>query len=203
MLRPFIRNFVVQMAGKAKMFKCFKTIMTQQEYIQLKAFARIDGAIIGVVWIASFALCIAGMTNPGMSLAGTFLAVASPLLAARRLTVFRDNARDGIISFRRSMAYYILIFFYASLLMALAQYVYFAYMDHGYVLTQYTNALNMAETKQMLAAAGISQTDTENALAQMRLISPIMMALNIMTMNITVGIVLSPLVALVTKRSVK
>ena len=177
--------------------------MTQQEYIQLKAFARIDGAIIGVVWIASFALCIAGMTNPGMSLAGTFLAVASPLLAARRLTVFRDNARDGIISFRRSMAYFILIFFYASLLMALAQYAYFAYMDHGYVLTQYTNALNMAETKQMLAAAGISQTDTESALAQMRQISPIMMALNIMTMNITVGIVLSPLVALVTKRSGK
>lgn len=177
--------------------------MTQQEYIQLKAFARIDGAIIGIVWIASFALCIAGMANPGLSLAGTFLAVASPFLAARRVAVFRDRARDGIISFRRSMAYYILIFFYASLLMALAQYVYFAYMDHGYVMTQYTNALSVAETRQMLAAAGISQADTETALAQMGQTTPIIMALNIMTMNIAIGIVFSPIVALIMKRSGK
>ena len=37
--------------------------MTAEEYIQLKAFARIDGALLSVMWIASFALYVIGMTK--------------------------------------------------------------------------------------------------------------------------------------------
>jgi len=177
--------------------------MTPEEYGQLKAFARIDGAIIGAVWIASFFLCIAGFSNPGLSLAGSFLALFSPFMAGKRLVKFRDNARDGIISFGRSMAYYILIFFYASLLMALAQYVYFAYIDNGYVMSYYVNAMNMPETQQMMTAAGLSTKDVDAVLAQMRQTPPIMMALNIMTFNVTAGIVLSPIAALTVKRGKK
>ena len=174
--------------------------MTPQEYTQLKAFARIDGAILGVVWIVSFLLCIAGFSNPGMSLPGSLLAVCSPFIAGTRLVKFRNYALDGVISFRRAMAYYILMFFYASLLMALAQYIYFAYFDNGYVMSYYVNTLNMPETQQMIEAAGLSRKDMEETLTQMQQTSPIVMALNIMTFNITVGIVLSPIAALFTKK---
>lgn len=178
-------------------------IMDQQEYIQLKAFARIDGAILGAVWIVSFALCIAGMKYPGLSLSGTLIALASPFVAVSRLVKFRDYALNGVISFGRSMAYYILLFFYASLLMALAQYIYFAYLDNGFVVSYYVNTMNLPEARQMVTAAGMTGKDIDNVITQMRETTPIMLALNIMTMNITIGVMLSPLVALMTKRSVR
>lgn len=174
--------------------------MTPVEYTQLKAFARIDGAILGAVWIASFLLCIAGFSNPGLSLPGSMLAVGSPLIAWSRLVKFRNYALNGTISFGRAAAYYILMFFYASLLMALAQYVYFAYFDNGYVMSCYIETLNMPETQQMIESAGLSRKDMDEALAQMQQTSPITMALNIMTFNITVGILLSPIAALFTRK---
>lgn len=175
--------------------------MTPEEYGQLKAFARIDGAILGAVWIASFFLCIAGFSNPGLSLAGSFLAIASPLMAGKRLMKFRDSARQGIISFRRAAAYYVLMFFYASLLMAVAQYVYLAYIDNGYVLSCYTDTLSLPETRRMLEGAGLSTGDIDGVLEQMGQTPPIMAALNIMTFNISVGIMLSPIAALAARRT--
>ena len=61
-----------------------------------------------------------------ISFIGSVTALASPFFAARRLWKFRDEVREGQISFLRSMAYYMLMFFYASVLFALAQYIYFA-----------------------------------------------------------------------------
>lgn len=175
--------------------------MTPKEYIQLKAFARIDGAILGAVWAVSFFLCLAGFTNPGMSLAGSLLAVASPFIAGTRLKKFRDGARDGIISFRRAVAYYIMIFFYASLIFAVVQYIYFAYFDNGYVMNYYVNTLNMPETQQMLTAAGLSSKEMEAALAQMQQTSPILMALNVLTFNITTGMIISPIAGVLIKKN--
>ena len=93
--------------------------MTTQEYIQLRAFARVDGTYVGILWIASFACYLGGLSSPMLGLVGGILAVASPFFAAKRLIKFRDDIRDGEISGRRSMLYYALMFFYASLLFAL------------------------------------------------------------------------------------
>ena len=40
-----------------------KTLMTPEEYKQLKAFSRIDGAMLGAMWIISFAFYVMGMSN--------------------------------------------------------------------------------------------------------------------------------------------
>ena len=96
--------------------------MTAEEYIQLKAFARIDGALLSVMWIASFALYVIGMTKPMMMIGGIIIAVSSPVFTASRVRKFRGIARYGIISFGRAYIYSILTFFYASLLFAIAQF---------------------------------------------------------------------------------
>ena len=105
--------------------------MTTPEYIQLRAFARIDGTYLGIIWTISFACYIIGISNPMIGMVGSIMALASPFYAFKRLRKFRDEIRDGHISLLRSMAYYMLMFFYASILFALAQYAYFAFLDNG------------------------------------------------------------------------
>ena len=177
--------------------------MTTQEYIQLRAFARVDGTYVGILWIASFACYLGGLSSPMLGLVSGILAVASPFFAAKRLIKFRDDIRDGEISGRRSMLYYALMFFYASLLFALAQYLYFAFLDGGYLMREYTSMLSSPEMKQAMQAYGMTADQLMEGLKEFANTSPIMTALNIMTMNITIGLIFSLPVSLITRRARK
>lgn len=177
--------------------------MTTQEYIQLRAFARVDGTYVGILWIASFACYLGGLSSPMLGFVGGILAVASPFFAAKRLIKFRDDIRNGEISGRRSMLYYALMFFYASLLFALAQYLYFAFLDGGYLMREYTSMLSSPEMKQAMQAYGMTADQLMEGLKEFANTSPIMTALNIMTMNITIGLIFSLPVSLITRRARK
>lgn len=163
--------------------------MAPEEYIQLKAYARIDGALLSVMWIVSFACYIIGMTNPMMMMGGMVIAICSPFFAASRLRKFRDSARDGIISFGRGYAYIILMFFYAALLFALAQFVYFQFLDNGYLMSRIMEMMGKAQTQQMIKAYGLGETLNES-LKLMAETRPIDYALNYLTLNIIIGMVL-------------
>lgn len=176
-------------------------MITSAEYIQLRAFARIDGAYLGILWIISFACYLAGLTNQTLGLIGSILAIVSPLFALNRLKKFRDIARYGIISFRRAMAYYVYMFLYASVIFALAQYIYFAFIDGGYLMRSYISLMSTPEAEQIIKAYGLSEREMTESLNMLQDISPIMIALNIMAMNITVGLVLSIPMALWARRS--
>ena len=136
--------------------------MTAEEYIQLKAFARIDGALLSVMWIASFALYVIGMTKPMMMIGGIIIAVSSPVFTASRVRKFRGIARYGIISFGRAYIYSILTFFYASLLFAIAQFVYFQFIDGGYIISQITEMMSQEPNRQVIQAYGMTDTINES-----------------------------------------
>ena len=93
--------------------------------VQLKAFARQDGVILALTWIASFILMI---YTPQYSY-GNLLALSTPFIVGWRLCAFRNYALDGKISFRRGFAYSCYTFFYASLVFALCQYAYIKFID--------------------------------------------------------------------------
>ena len=100
---------------------------TNREVVQLRAFARQDGALMALVWIASFLFTVYVPQN-GI---GSLLAITIPFVLGWRLCAFRNYARDGIISFRRAYLYCVYTFFYASLIFAVAQFVFFKFFDHG------------------------------------------------------------------------
>lgn len=177
--------------------------MTPAEYIQMKAFARIDGALLAILWIASFACYIAGVANPIYSTMALVLMVATPFFVALRLGKFRDKGRDGIISLSRGWAYSVYVFFYAAILMALAQYIYFAYIDQGYLLHSFTTALSTPEAKQMMEQYNLKQA-MEESMEMMGRLRPIDYALNVLTVNIMVGIVLGfPIAALMKRKALR
>jgi hypothetical protein len=176
--------------------------MTPAEYVQLRAFARYDGLLLSFLWILSFACYIIGLSNPSISLLVFVLVAATPFFVAIRLKAFRDYGREGVISFRRGWGYVVLTFFYAALLFAMAQYVYFAYLDQGYFLQMIQKMLDSPENEQIL-----SQYATKDAFDQMvsdmRTVRPIDLALSVLQANILIGVVLGLPIAALMRSSVK
>ena len=174
--------------------------MTPPEYVQLKAFARQDGALLSLLWIGALVCYVQGLTNPLLGMVALVLIVISPFYAANRLRHFRDGAREGVISFGRGYAYTVLTFFYAGLLLALALYVYFAFIDKGYLLGHFTNIINSEEGRQVLKMYGMAEQQVKDGLHELALMRPIDYALNMLTVNITAGFVLGLPIAALSQR---
>lgn len=156
---------------------------------QVRAFARQDGLILTLVWIGSF---VSVLYIP-QSVIGSLLAMATPFVVIWRLTKFRNNVLNGIISFRRSLAYSWLTFFYASLLFCLAQYIYFRFLDHGLFNSILITATQVvSETYQ---TQGFDTQDFKDAIERFMTLKPIQLSLIFMMQNIFMGTIMSLLIA--------
>ena len=173
--------------------------MTAPEYIQLKAYARQDGFFLALLWIASFASYIMGLSNQILAMAALLMAIMSPFFVANRLRKFRDEGREGVISFGRSYAYIIFVFFYGAVLLAVAQYLYFAYMDNGYLVNSFAKMMTTDEGRQVLEQYGMTKV-VDDSLAEMAATRPIDYALNILTINISLGFILGVPIGLIMQR---
>lgn len=162
--------------------------MTPAEYTQLKAFARIDGALMAAIWTCSFACYIAGTAAPMLMICGMGLAIGSLFFAYMRLRNFRDTALSGSISFGRAYSYTLLIFFYSSILFAVAQFVYFRFIDNGYIVSTMTEMMNAEPNSQLIEAYGLTDSINES-LKLMNSTRPIDYALNYLTLNIMLGMI--------------
>ena len=173
--------------------------MTVPEYIQLKAFARLDGAMLSLLWIASFALYVIGLHSPGFGLAAMILAILTPFFVGNRLRRFRDEGLSGTISFLRGWAYTVFVFFYGGLIFALAQWAYLTYMDQGYLMSTLAETLSAPETAEALRQMGMTETLNES-LAMLGQMRPIDLSLNMLTTNILIGMLLGLPIAAVMRR---
>jgi len=176
-------------------------MMTPAEYIQLKAFARQDGALLALLLVVVFLFYIIGVSNQMLGMAAILLLFYVPFFVGKRLGKFRDYGREGLISFRRGYAYTILVFFYGGVLFALVQYLYFAFMDNGFLLSQFSKMVTSEEGKAMLQQYGMQQM-VDESLREMANIRPIDYALNMLTINICMGFILGIPISLVMQRSV-
>ena len=176
--------------------------MTAPEYIQLKAYARQDGFFLALLWITSFIFYIIGLSNSLLAMASLIMAIVSPFFVASRLRNFRDVGREGVISFCRSYAYIIFVFFYGAVLLAVVQYLYFAYFDNGYLVNSFAKMMSTDEGKLMLEQYGMSKV-VDESLAEMAATRPIDYALNILTINISLGFILGVPIGLIMQRKNK
>lgn len=162
--------------------------------VQLKAFARQDGALLSLVWIASFA-CLIWLTGSPLN---SLLLLSTPFVVGWRLIAFRDQALGGVISYRRALAYCVYVFFYASLVFALVQFLYFRFLDNGLFLGTITDALS--QVRPVYEQAGIDMQPIDDSLAAIKALSPIEFSFLIMMQNLFIGFALSFLIALAGRR---
>ena len=166
-----------------------------QDLIQLKAFARQDALLLAALWIASFALIV---TSPQSSMMGGLLAFATPIVQGWLLGRFRDRGRDGIISFRRGFVYCVYCFIYASLIFAVAQYVYFRFIDGGQFVKMLSDSVKVLEP--VYQQNGLNTAGLQQALEELKSLPPAQWVFTLLTQNIFIGFVLSIPIALVMKK---
>ncbi len=165
--------------------------------MQVKAFARQEGVFLALLWLASFLLT---MYIPASSW-GPLMVLSTPFFVGWRLNSFRDYALDGAISFRRGYAFSWYTFLYASLLFAVAQYVFLKYIDHGAFMSLLENNIAMAEAAYKDSSnQGDSLAYMKEGLKIVGMTSPIQLAFVLMMQNVMLGTVVSIPIALFCKR---
>lgn len=197
-----IRNFLLLQRKLVSLQKIFDTNIIRmidiESYIQLKAFARQDGALLSLVLIASFACMIYTPELPWCNI----LALSTPFFVGWRLVKFRNYALEGAISLRRGYAYAVFTYLYASLIFALAQYLYFRFLDNGVFLSMLTNAMNIIA--QAYKDSGLTKEMMSENINMMSTMTPIQWTFMFLMQNIMIAIVISlPIAAICSRRSGK
>ncbi|MBQ9670653.1 MAG: DUF4199 domain-containing protein [Prevotella sp.] len=168
----------------------------KEKLIQLKAYARIDGLIVGAVMCLSFACMLAGFRNGIMSMF-SFVLMLSVAFTAYYLTVrFRNKILNGNISFRRAYAYCLYGMLYGALLLAAFQLIYFLWFDNGYFVSQYISILQEPVNKDVFAQAGVKDAEIKQIVALLTQMRPIDMTIQFLTTNIFLSAVVSIVIAL-------
>ncbi len=165
----------------------------------MKAFARVDGLWLALLWLASFACYVLGLSSPGYGLVALILVVVTPFMVAKQLKRFRDDCLEGVISFMRGWAYVMFLFLYGGLLFAIAQFLYFTYVDKGYFASALTQMMSAPEMAQSIRQMGLSDMLNET-LHQLTTMRPIDLVLNILTTNLLIGMVTGVPIAALMKR---
>lgn len=172
-----------------------------QEIEQVQAFARIDGVLLATLWTASFTCMVCSFSVPMLGMAGGLIGAASLVYALLRLKKFRDEVLDGLISYRRALAYSLFQYLYCSLLFAGVQYIYFRFIDHGFLLGEYMQMLQMPEIMDTLKRVyGFSAAEIKVMMDNLSMLTPIQIALQFFTTNVMMGIVMSIPAALIMRR---
>lgn len=172
--------------------------MNTFSYGQARNYAAQYGVWVGAMWIASFFCYMGGLTRPLLANMGLLVVLLSLLFMGLLLRSFRR--RVAPLKFFRAWWMAWLTFLYASLITAIAQYLYFRYLDGGRLLNTYVALFKQPESRQMLAAMMPGQ-DTD-ALIQQTLnllgsLSPIEITIELMMYNIFLGLLLALPVALI------
>ncbi len=179
--------------NKEEKFGKVRTIVIDLGKIrQTKAFARQDGAILGAVWVVSFALTMLAV-EPQYQLLGLLanvLTLSTPFVVARRLKSFRDYALEGAISFKNALYYSWHCFFYATLLLTIVQYLWFRFMDTGMFMSQLT-----ANYQMVMQAYELSAQEAKTVMEAIAQMKPIAWASLFMITDLVAGIILSPIIA--------
>ena len=130
-------------------------MISPQEYIQLKAFARQDGFFIGLLWIFTFACFVGSMSEPGLQIGFIAGMTISPFIIYYRLKHYRDKVIGGYISFKKAFAFLAYVIVDASIILAAATFVYFYFIDNGLFISRLQENLQMPEIQQSFAQAGM------------------------------------------------
>ncbi len=160
-------------------------------FIQLKAFARQDGALLVLFWVASF---LSYMYSPHAPW-GQLLMLCTPFVVGWRMIKFRNYALDGHMSYRRAFAYSCYVFFYASIIFALVQYVYFRFIDTGQMNSMILDSIQTVAP--YYRQQGMSDADIQATTDMMTGMSPLYKAFVFMMVNFLQGIAASVVLAFV------
>ena len=157
------------------------------------------GTLLGLLWIAMYASCIAGFGSPLFTLLFLALNIASPFYAGYLAKSYRRSECNGILPFGKAFTFVFVMYFCASLLSAVAHFVYFQFMDNGFIMQLLMETSRIMEENK--AQFGELSTELNKSIEQFLAMGTKGIVFNMFTSNIMNGILLSAIIALFVKRN--
>ena len=157
---------------------------------------------MGIFWIVKFTFLPLGFTIPLLQMLFVLLTCFVPVLGYIYARKFRNIGCEGAVGFRKAFAFTFFMYMFASILTAAGHYIYFRFIDGGYLADMYLeqiNALKSATAGEL--AASIDQLVT--AFDTISSLSPLELTFQLMSQNVFYGIVLSLPTALFVMRKKK
>ncbi len=168
----------------------------------LTRYATFCGTLMGLFWLAKFTLVPLGIIIPPLMLLFLGLSLFVPFVAYVMARSYRNRYCAGVIGFGQAWIFLFLTFLYASLLTAMGYFIYFRFIDGGFILNsleemveEFLSSLPQLQREQM----GAQMRELINA---QRSLTPITIALQQMSQNLMLGAIMALLIAPFVKRNV-
>ncbi len=158
----------------------------------------IFGTYMGVFWILKFTLVPLGMTSPFLLLLFICLTLCVPFMGYYYTKIYRDKVCGGTIGFLHAWVFDIFMYVCAALLTAVAHYVYFRFIDQGFMLDTLRQ-----QSMQMTGNILMSPEQMKTYIDTMVTLTPTDITLSMVSSNIYYCALLSIPTALIAMRKKK
>ena len=150
-----------------------------------------NGLILGLVFSVNFLFSISSNLLLGLL---SYAVIAIIIYLSHRFTVnYRDVECDGAISYRHSLAYVVLLFLYAALISAIVKYLFFQYLNPGFLPDLMNKSIEVME--QIMPSVPEETYDNMETM-----MSPINYSLMVTWMNVVMGLFLGLIIAGIVKK---
>ncbi len=173
--------------------------MAQNRTNILQRNAMLLGTYMGIYWILKFILFPLMLRMPSLSFLFLGLTLGVPFMGYYFVRMYRNQVCGGVIGFLHAWVFTFFMYMFAALITAVAHYVYFRFIDHGFVLDTYEWQV------EQLLNSGIKEFSEsgevlQEALESVRSLTPIEITMQMISWNLFCGAVLAVPTALFVKR---
>ena len=168
----------------------------------MQRYAMVFGTYMGIFWILKFILVPVGMTTPFLLLLFFCLTLCVPFLGYYYVKMYRERVCEGQISFLQAWVFCLFMFVCASMLAAVAHYVYFAFIDGGYLIGVFKDILNTMKTSN-LPGTDVYVKQMKASIDMLEGLTPTDITLQLLANNVYNCSLLSVVLALIARRRKK
>ena len=148
------------------------------------------GTSMGLLWAFKFMLFPLGLRIPFLQLLFFVLTLGVPVLGYIFARKFRDRYCDGAVTFLRAFLFTTFMYMFASMFVAVVHYIYFRYIDGGFVVETYQNIWSQVKesaTAELMPA--LQQYD--EALNLIAGLTPLELTFQMISNNIFIGMLMA------------
>ena len=178
---------------------------TNQTLRQTNAFAMMDGLMFGLYWCFGFLCTVKGVGNSALASLGVMVIITAPVLGCYLAHRFEKQVRDDEpVSYGKAYLYSVLLYLYAAIILSVAAFIYFRWIDDGSFVTAFMAAYNAPDMQPALQQSGmqdffnmaVKQSGFSSLEEMLRSIGPADIAASLFNANFFLGLLLALITAI-------
>ncbi len=159
------------------------------------------GSYMGIFWIIKFSFFPLGFSMPVLQFLFVVLTILVPFVGYYLTRTYRDKICGGGISFSHAWMFTVFVYMFASLLTSVGHYIYFRYIDYGYISNTYLEMLKQM-SKNPIVGFGDSIKQLEETIKMLGNLRPIELTMQLLSQNVLYGALLALPTALIVRKKV-